>query len=1132
MSNDEGSEDRLTKGEFAELIQHLSVQEILTIEYRIGTNWNKLFARKNVSSHTFVCNLCVLETSSFKSLLSHIDGRKHRLQMDRVKQLYHPDYTYPKTEKKVSLENAVIINSEKDVPSTSTQSASKCNTDQDNSENKSLRTTSSGINVNTNNTTKILTDCEKQNEKIENKTLNNEINYEKEIRYLQTKSQNDSEKNESLRNDKEKAINFDSNNKEIKINPVIGGKRSLSDDKTQVETDVKKNKIVINPAAALSMKASAESTNDVTNHEDSKEKPRYQTGKIIIPTVHKNKSCNDKDTSRKKSEERANDLPKFSVKSYSSKPNDNDIHGILGVEYVIKILKSRNDNSPRYECGLCELVLDGFAMQKHLEGYNHRLKFCEKHFPTAIRHYRQYMQNVPESELFKVMTPVLAKLSVAIEQHHGRNLPYECYERDFNLNRHEILAKAFSCRHASEQYGPTFTHVVSSKEIDEFINNRNNYLPPSSSRSAIFDKKPGSSNSRYDSRTLNPTNSDNEFNSRHRHAGRENILKTVDTQKSYMSSGLHDEMYPPSSHYNQAGNVNLVQQVDDETYNLMVDDFLKGTLKGISGNNKLLDHRKRSKSPGRNANSSKRKSLSPLRQNDIWQAYRHMVDQELYNLDERFKQYRNDPETHPSYNEEWQKFWKRRKDELVSAGLDHRKYNYQPEWVRFIKIRIEELYGQEVENVKIKARERLCLPMSNENVLDEKYQVQAPKIIASNDPTGLAITSKSQSPTTDNVPQVVPVLRLMTALEDSLGSLGPKIIDLLSKALQAEKTNPSYVNAIILNDENCSLIETAKEKFKGLIITGLFEGSKKRVLKQVVNDTEVLLKYAYQYRQLLVSQRSTLEENSINQTQLLESRVSTNIAGIIQNQSTRSQTLSSSSKSENMLTRGDKKELASKLAASLVAQGKTDFDPQQLQQLIAVYKLIEKKKRESGGSGLTNKTSLTEPSSSSKKTLSDTLSELLKSSNSNDPRKSKTPQSTSELSSQMLSSQEISPNNAFPQNNSRNPIEPQNFIHSNTLTSVLQNPNDNYFNNTASSMTSAYVDSARRDNLMEQQSNDYGMNTSSHHQNSNFANMYNNQYQNINSMTQNWGWNSNIPMNQNYNMGAPNSYNQNNWQHF
>lgn len=1255
MSNEDASEDRLNKTEFAELIQHLSMQEVVTIEYRIGKNWRKLFTRQNIAANTFFCNLCAVETSSFKNLLAHIDGRRHKLQMDRIQQLYHPDYTHPKNDKKDSTEKSEIsqlTNSNKNVGAPSINkvhitktptnvgsgtkndsvlpvvSAEKNNknckstignksptpedkpiqktTIKDSTNIENAKITGNKDKLNNHNILKTgaTTTVEKEDEKNNNSNSNGEklqlkstftTTVEKQCIQEETDSRSnqnaesltsnnnkqnvDKESSPSLvknpfAQDKKKsegkgsgtpkpAVNIESSSKSTQNNTTTkekdDKKRSSADGNTGANestegegaTESKKAKIVLNPAAALSDKASSSNNTDKgkSKSQDSDDKPQYQTDKIIIPTKHK--SSKDTESPRatttassSSSSSQNKDVPKFSVKTYSSKPSDNDVHGMLGVEYVIKILKSRTDTSPRYECGLCELVLDGFAMQRHLEGYNHRLKFCEKHFPTAIRHYRQYMHNIPEHELFKVMTPVLTKLAMAIEHHHGRNLPYECYERDFSLNRHEILAKAFSCRHASEQYGPTFTHVVGAKEIDNYINDRHRYISPSTSRTAIFDSKVGNS-SRSESRHISK---DSITRDRHRHVGRgESTLQHGETPyKSYMSSTGYNDLYPPSNVYSQPVVSNPVARpVDDETYKLMVDDFLKGTLKGISGV-RSRDHRKRSASP--TSSSVKRKSLSPLRQNDIWQAYRHMVDQGLTNLEERFKQYRKDPETHPSYNEEWQKFWKRRKDELITAGLDHRKYNYQPEWVRFIKVRIEELYGQEVENLKVKSRERLCLPMSNNNLSEVKYHVQSSKmnspdvvLISSSDATNtpppadnnammaqnssnnLAMTL--QSSITCN-PQVVSVLRLMTALEDDLGSLGPKIVDILSKALQAEKANPAQVNAVILNDKNCTIIETAKEKLKGLVMAGLFEGSKNRVLKKVVKDTEALLNHAQQFRHAVInsqfSSTSVTKKASGNQN-LTSTAVSSLHIG-------------------NQLSQYDKNEIAAKLAASLTAQGKTDFDPQQLQQLLTVCKLFNKNNRSATSSS--SKGNTVTATLANKKTLSDELSDLLKPTTSTSSKQSNTSttatktanESAYRMSSQSSSDSLSSNTNALYSNNNFGGVYPPN----SAFPSVSQNSGGNYFSNAIQSIDNGI--GVSREGLLHVGSGhvNYGAhypnNTFNHsyQQNSNPINMYNNNpYPNNSTMPQNWNWNSSMGPPQNYNMGGSSDSNQtSNWRNF
>lgn len=52
-------------------------------------------------------------------------------------------------------------------------------------------------------------------------------------------------------------------------------------------------------------------------------------------------------------------------------------------------------------------------------------------------------------------------------------------------------------------------------------------------------------------------------------------------------------------------------------------------------------------------------------------------------LNKVFQIYRADPDTHPSYDYEWQMFWRRCKNKLIDAGLDYQTYDYQPEWARF-----------------------------------------------------------------------------------------------------------------------------------------------------------------------------------------------------------------------------------------------------------------------------------------------------------------------------------------------------------------------------------------------------------------------------------------------------------------
>lgn len=82
---------------------------------------------------------------------------------------------------------------------------------------------------------------------------------------------------------------------------------------------------------------------------------------------------------------------------------------------------------------------------------------------------------------------------------------------------------------------------------------------------------------------------------------------------------------------------------------------------------------------------------------------------------------------------------------------------------------------------------------------------------------------------------IVSVLRLLTALEDILGSLGPKVIELLSEALTLEKTETNSSNELLNKKDNSILLETIKEKLKGILIAKVIVDEQKiRAIKKAV----------------------------------------------------------------------------------------------------------------------------------------------------------------------------------------------------------------------------------------------------------------------------------------------------------
>lgn len=89
---------------------------------------------------------------------------------------------------------------------------------------------------------------------------------------------------------------------------------------------------------------------------------------------------------------------------------------------------------------------------------------------------------------------------------------------------------------------------------------------------------------------------------------------------------------------------------------------------------------------------------------------------------------------------------------------------------------------------------------------------------------------------------VVTVLRMLSALEDHLGSLGPKALNLLSKALSMEKVKANSADDLLLNEDNCVFMETVKEKLKGILIAEVLDDSQKvRVVKKLISNIATII---------------------------------------------------------------------------------------------------------------------------------------------------------------------------------------------------------------------------------------------------------------------------------------------------
>uniref|UniRef100_A0A182U8Z7 C2H2-type domain-containing protein n=1 Tax=Anopheles melas TaxID=34690 RepID=A0A182U8Z7_9DIPT len=178
----------------------------------------------------------------------------------------------------------------------------------------------------------------------------------------------------------------------------------------------------------------------------------------------------------------------------------------------------------------------------------------------------------------------------------------------------------------------------------------------------------------------------------------------------------------------------------------------------------------------------------------------------------------------------------------------------------------------------------------------------------------------------------VAVCRLLTAFEEYLGSLGPKVNDLLAKALALEKVKANSADDLLLNEDNCMFLETVKEKLKGHMMAETIDANRMVPIKKAVRNIARLLHEASK-REPVKPPEEELSHDSVAVSEAaVPSAVPTAAAA----------TISASATGASI----DKIAVAEQLAKSLVAQGKTDFTTEELEQLINVYVTMAQMSRE------------------------------------------------------------------------------------------------------------------------------------------------------------------------------------------
>ncbi|XP_017888035.2 uncharacterized protein CG7065-like [Ceratina calcarata] len=685
---------------------------------------------------------------------------------------------------------------------------------------------------------------------------------------------------------------------------------------------------------------------------------------------------------------------------------------LVGLEYLLELVD--NDScEPSYTCVLCDKRGDPRTVMAHITSYNHRITYLNRHFPTISR----AIMELPRTPNYKRGANEISVLvAKKIEERFGRLQPQLVDKNQFEKNRIQYIKRVYQDYHFRETPELTFMDVYDVRWVTNFdekmaeMNDSSSKkdLPPIDEK-LVDDKR----NKSDDKKSDKPPKKETKLETTK--SGFKIRILTRDKLSIRKPLECKDEDIPPIK--------KSPKRPSDETKSL-------SSLSSISSS--PSPSRSRSRSPMRSRNAitlgkpnryrsksrysrerthsrtrsqsrSRSRTPEPLRERDKWDKYREQIRRAEETLDRSLKFHEKNPEKHPSYPDEWKKFWNRRYKELQAEGKDPSKHDFKPEWIEFWNKRMREIHNEQLQQRKEEIRKRLELPEDkppekwirrdrsppkrrHRVESDDEVEYVGTKTIKTDYydrhevrerdygypyvrgrgnmnyrtnyyPRGLPprtrqihyatpypVKDKSPSPVpeevlTENL-EVVGLLRLLTALEGQLGSLGPKIVSLLSKALAAEKARPNSAEELLYDEEVSVLFETVKEKLKGQLFAGMIE-------KMAINPTKSAIQNIAQLLHKTAESKRKKEEEEKKKKELEAAKSVSYVPRPLYSRPI--EVAAPVIKSEPVSVPGvgtvDKVAIAQQIAAALIAQGRTNVSQEELETLInAVVGMAEASK--------------------------------------------------------------------------------------------------------------------------------------------------------------------------------------------
>lgn len=204
---------------------------------------------------------------------------------------------------------------------------------------------------------------------------------------------------------------------------------------------------------------------------------------------------------------------------------------------------------------------------------------------------------------------------------------------------------------------------------------------------------------------------------------------------------------------------------------------------------------------------------------------------------------------------------------LSTVGMDPLKFDFSAEWSKFWLRRLRELYEDEIALKKFEIRKKLQLspdyyPRSSSSSSSYNKPSSSSSFGYNKDEGRMEKSRIKSQYSSDPVKEdhvddepitVISVLRLLAALEDLLGAtLGKKVLDLLSKAVHLEKLKANLADDVLMNEENSVLLDTVKEKLKGLLIAKIVNNQQINAVRRAIRNVESIV--AVIDKKLLVSE--------------------------------------------------------------------------------------------------------------------------------------------------------------------------------------------------------------------------------------------------------------------------------------